>query len=84
MGGVSLAIAKAFKEAGGDIYCECPTKEILVGGGKAMGLKLDDNSEVAANTILANPTPRVTYEKLVNPSKNLISNEIGKIMEIIF
>lgn len=67
MGGVSLAIAKAFKEAGGDIYTDCPTDQILVDNGKVKGLRLADNSEVHANTVLANPTPRITYEQLVKP-----------------
>jgi phytoene dehydrogenase-like protein len=67
MGGVSLAIAKAFKEAGGDIYCECPTEQILTSNGTVNGVRLESGLEIAAKTVLANPTPKVTYEHLIKP-----------------
>jgi len=69
MGGVSLAIAKALKEAGGDIFTETAVSSINVANGKAHSLTLEaDGSTVAAPTILANTTPKVTYEHLMKES----------------
>ena len=67
MGGVSLAIAKAFKEAGGDIYCETPVNEITVSNGTVEGVKLESGKLVGAKNVLANPTPQITFERLIKP-----------------
>ena len=69
MGGVSLAIAKAFKEAGGDIYCETPVSEITVSNGTVEGVKLESGKLVGAKNVLANPTPQITFERLIKPGK---------------
>ena len=67
MGGVSLAIAKAFKQAGGDIYCETPVNEITVSNGSVQGVKLESGKLIGATNVLANPTPQITFEKLIKP-----------------
>ena len=67
MGGVSLAIAKSFKAAGGDIYCDMPVEKIETSGGVVGGVKLENGSVVVANRVLANPTAKVTFENLINP-----------------
>ena len=74
MGGVSLAIAKAFKQAGGDIYCETAVNEITVSNGSVQGVKLESGKLIGATNVLANPTPQITFEKLIKPG-NLKSSK---------
>ena len=66
MGGVSLAMAKAFKAAGGDIYCDAPVEKILISGQETNGVKLENGQTVEARTVLANPTAKITFEKLID------------------
>lgn len=40
-------------------------KEILVADGKAMGVLLEDGTEVEAKVVLSNATPRITFETLL-------------------
>lgn len=81
MGGVSLAMAKAFKAAGGDIYCDVPVDEILVGNGEAKGVQLENGQVVEARTVLANPTAKVTFENLMK-SANLPTEFLNSIQAI--
>ena len=69
MGGVSVAIAKSFKAAGGDIYCDSPIEKIEVDNGTVAGIKLENGSMIEARTVLANPTAKVTFEQLIDADK---------------
>ena len=52
MGGVSLAMAKAFKAAGGDIYCDAPVENIEVDNGTVAGLKLQSGVTVPSQIVI--------------------------------
>jgi len=80
-GGVSLAMAKAFKAAGGDIYCDVPVNEILVDNNQAKGVKLENDHVIEARTVLANPTAKVTFEHLIK-SANLPTEFLNSIQAI--
>ena len=44
-------------------------KEIMVSNdGKSTGVLLEDGSQINANVVLSNATPRVTFEKLISES----------------
>ena len=81
MGGVSLAIAKSFKAAGGDIYCNSPIDKIQIDNGITNGVKLSDGTLVQASTVLSNPTAKVTFEHLID-SDNLPTDFIKGIKSI--
>ena len=54
MGGVSLAIAKALKEAGGDIFTETAVSSINVANGKAHTLTLEADGTTVSFSNLEN------------------------------
>ncbi len=68
MGAITQAMAKACALAGVEISLEAPVAEVLVSGGKAVGVKLASGEELAAPIVAANVGPAVLYRKLVKES----------------
>ena len=58
-------MADAAREAGAEIRTEAPVERILVQGGRAVGLALEDGSEVRAATVLSNADPKHTFLELL-------------------
>lgn len=46
-----------------------PVDEILITGDETHGVKLQNGQTVAAKTVLANPTAKVTFEQLIDSNK---------------
>ncbi|KAK5972155.1 Pyridine nucleotide-disulfide oxidoreductase domain-containing protein 2 isoform X4 [Trichostrongylus colubriformis] len=73
MGAVSDAIAKAARSHGAELFTDQEVSSILVDNGRTKGVRLRNGSEVHADTVLSNATPRVTFEKLLD--KSILSPE---------
>ncbi|KAG9472438.1 hypothetical protein GDO78_019513 [Eleutherodactylus coqui] len=62
MGMVSNAIAKSAEESGAEIYTEKTVNQILVDDeGKAIGVVLQDGTEIRSRLVLSNATPHHTF-----------------------
>jgi phytoene dehydrogenase-like protein len=64
-GMVSNAIAAAARAAGAEIKLEAPVSKILVNGGEATGVVLENGDYYLANTVLSSVDPRLTFNKMV-------------------
>ncbi len=64
-GAISNAIAGAAREAGVEIRTETPVAKILVKGGRATGVVLEDGEELRARLVASSLDPRQTFTKLV-------------------
>ncbi len=67
MGALSEAIAAAARRRGVTIRTETPVRGILVEGGRAVGVELEDGTEIGARAVLSNADPVVTFLRLTPP-----------------
>jgi phytoene dehydrogenase-like protein len=65
IGRVTELLAEAAVEAGAEIRTDSEVSEVLVEGGRATGVRLDDGSVLTASTILSNADPQRTFLGLV-------------------
>jgi phytoene dehydrogenase-like protein len=61
MGAISDAIASAGRAAGMQIATAAPVAQILVRGGRATGVALEDGTELRAGTVLSGADPKRTF-----------------------
>lgn len=66
MGGVSAALASAFREAGGEIRTGSAIEKFLVSGGRVTGVVLENGDEITAPTVVSNMDVRRTFLKHVD------------------
>lgn len=64
MGTVTQTLAAAARDLGVDIRTSAPVAEILVEGGAATGVVLENGDTVRARTVLSNADPKRTFLKL--------------------
>jgi phytoene dehydrogenase-like protein len=64
-GGVSEALASAARGHGAEIRTEAPVAQVIVKGGRAVGVALENGDEIFANTVVSGCDPRVTFRKLL-------------------
>lgn len=69
MGGISNALAAAARSHGADIRTSSPVAKILVCGGAASGVVLEDGTELAATRVVSNADAAVTFLKLIDDSE---------------
>jgi phytoene dehydrogenase-like protein len=69
-GAISNAIANAAREAGAEIRPEAPIAKIIVEGGQAKGVVLENGDEIRAKVVSSSVDPRLTFMKMVG-SENL-------------
>lgn len=62
---IPRAFVRAFKRAGGELRLETSVKRILLRDKRAVGVELEDGSELTAASVISNADPGVTYEKLI-------------------
>ena len=62
---MSEAIASAARSYGAEIRTEAPVARVIVRGGRAVGVALENGDEIYANTVVSGCDPRVTFRKLV-------------------
>jgi phytoene dehydrogenase-like protein len=64
-GQISLAIAAAAQAAGAEIKLSAPVRHILVNGGQASGVVLDNGDYHTASVVLSSVDPRLTFVQMV-------------------
>jgi len=68
MGGITQRMRAACEEVGVEISTDAAVAQVLVEGGKAVGVRLVDGSEVRGRRIAANVNPRLLYQHLMAPA----------------
>ncbi|MBI3748770.1 MAG: NAD(P)/FAD-dependent oxidoreductase [Chloroflexi bacterium] len=66
-GGISESIGRAAQALGAEIRMEAPVARVLVKGGRAAGVVLDDGEEIEATSILSSLDSRLTFLDLLEP-----------------
>ncbi len=64
MGAISQALAQAAARFGAKIRTEAPVAEIIIEGGRAVGVVLEDGARIRARRVLSNADPKRTFLKL--------------------
>jgi phytoene dehydrogenase-like protein len=64
-GAISNSIADAAREAGAEIRTESPIAKIVVKGGRARGVVLENGDELEAAVVSSSVDPRLTFMKMV-------------------
>lgn len=66
MGAISAAMAKAAASHGVEIETNAPVRELLVEGGRARGVMLDDGRVIRANAVAVNANLKLFYSSMVS------------------
>jgi phytoene dehydrogenase-like protein len=69
MGAISDAIASAGRSAGMQIVTGAPVARIIVRGGRATGVALEDGTELTAGTVLSGADPKRTFLGLLGKNE---------------
>ena len=64
---LSLAMAAAVEEAGGEVICDAPVERILTDKGIAAGVVLADGRELPARSVVSNASALATFERMLPP-----------------
>ncbi|MCP3978932.1 MAG: NAD(P)/FAD-dependent oxidoreductase [bacterium] len=64
-GQVSLACAAAARSFGAEIVTSCPVQKVLLSGGRATGVVLENGDEIRARAVISAVDPRRTFFGLV-------------------
>ncbi len=67
-GAISNAIAAAAREAGAEIRTRSPVAHIVTRGDRAVGVALQDGSEIEAALVLSSVDPHLTFLKFLDPA----------------
>ena len=68
-GAISEAIAAAAREAGVDIRTQATVAKVLVTGGRATGVKMEDGEEISAGIVASSLDPRLTFTRILDPGR---------------
>ncbi|WP_293883221.1 NAD(P)/FAD-dependent oxidoreductase [Sphingomonas sp.] len=68
MGTITQIMASACADLGVEISLEAPVARVLVEGGRAIGVRLENGEEVRGTSIVGNVGPRLLYETLIDPA----------------
>jgi phytoene dehydrogenase-like protein len=66
MGAITQAMASAAAEFGAEIRTAAPVARIVVRGGRACGVELEDGTRLEARVVLSNADPKRTFLSLVD------------------
>jgi len=66
MGAISDAIAGALQAAGGEIRTSAGVQQVLVEGGKAVGVVLENGDEIRSNIVVSNLDAKRTFTKIMD------------------
>ncbi len=69
MGALSTAIEAACKDLGVDVRRESPVQHILTNNGRAVGVRLQDGTEIDAKVVASSVDAHLTFEKFLTPSE---------------
>ncbi|MGH9310407.1 MAG: phytoene desaturase family protein [Vicinamibacterales bacterium] len=68
-GALTRALAEAAREAGATIRVDAPVSRVLVRDGRAVGVALEDGTEIPARAVVSGADPRRTLLGLVDPTE---------------
>jgi phytoene dehydrogenase-like protein len=68
MGAITTAMHEACLEAGVEISTDAPVAQLLVDGGKAVGVRLESGAEIFGSLTAANVGPKLLYDRLIAPA----------------
>jgi len=66
MGAISDALCSAAQGYGAEVRTDAPVRRILVEGGRATGVELEDGEKIRAKAVLSNADPKRTFLDLVD------------------
>jgi phytoene dehydrogenase-like protein len=65
MGNLTKLMAEAVREAGATIHLDSPVEQLLVEGGRVVGLRLAGGGDVRSRVVLSNLDPKTTFRRLL-------------------
>jgi len=68
-GGVAEAIASAARELGAELRTDARVARVLIRGGRARGVVLENGDEFLAKVVISSLDPKLTFLKLVDPEE---------------
>lgn len=68
MGAITQAMAHCCAARGVDIRVNAPVREVLVEGGRAVGVITDDGQSLRARCVVSNLNPKLLFQRLLDPS----------------
>jgi len=68
-GGVAMAIARSARAFGAEIKTECPVDKILMSGGEARGVVLENGDEYHAKAVVSGADPHRTFLGMVGEDR---------------
>ena len=68
-GAISESIASAARALGAEIRVNARVAQVLVRGGRAVGVALENGDEIAAKVVVSGLDPNQTFRKLVDPKE---------------
>lgn len=68
MGAITQAMAKECAARGVRVDTDAEVAQVLVKGGRAVGVALADGTEIAASTVVSNVNPKLLYQRLMPQS----------------
>jgi phytoene dehydrogenase-like protein len=68
MGAITTAMRAACEQHGVEITTGSPVARVLTDGGRAVGVRCEDGTEVFAKRVVGNINPKLLYDKLVDPA----------------
>jgi phytoene dehydrogenase-like protein len=68
MGAITQAMARACAEQGVDLRLDSPVAEVLVEGGRAVGVVTVAGETIRARTVVSNLNPKLLFETLIDPA----------------
>ena len=68
MGAITQAMARAAAERGVDIRVSSGVREILVEGGRAVGVVTEKGEAIRARSVVSNLNPKLLYGSLIDPA----------------
>jgi phytoene dehydrogenase-like protein len=78
MGAISQAMAKAARAHGADIETDASVSEVIIEGGRAVGIALADGRAIRAGKIVSNVNPKLLYTRLL-PADALPGNFLARM-----
>jgi phytoene dehydrogenase-like protein len=78
MGAITQAMARSAETQGADIEVSAPVREVIVEGGKARGVVLEDGRSLRASVVSANTNPKLLFLNLMDP--NLLPEDFRRRM----
>jgi phytoene dehydrogenase-like protein len=82
-GAISSAIADAAREAGVEVRTRSPIARILVRGGRATGVVLENGDEILADIVSSSVDPHLTFLKMIEP-RNLPEDFLEEVRRYKF